>query len=377
MVYTNLIFDMKNLFCTAPITYVEPPLTKKKKNIDKKKLKAPYGSIISMLYYPPKEDESDIYFRGIRMSKKKSYWCPMCQLFNEKGKKVLSVTEGECDVSVSNLGTYISETELHTYPADTKKILFQCGECKRYLKLFQLCKIVPFLNQVTIVMSIGDIIINVMMFDINLKIAGNKSFDDAVETMRVLWEGYVYPNKNNWKLSESKGPRKTDVHFLFESVMINVDFSLGFPIDKEKLNTFMQREEFKNRVYISKYESTSSTHVNIKMHSPKPKDFYYYVLVYEKKNISKNPYFAYTDDKWYAREKPKALKYTTLIVFSSSQTILTGRYPNNMKDNYDFFVKLCNEYKSEIMESVCRPKISIREYLELCEKNNTQELLVR
>jgi hypothetical protein len=139
----------------------------------------------------------------------------------------------------------------------------------------------------------------------------------------------------------------------------------------------MQREEFKDRVYISKYESTSSTHVNIKMHSPKPKDFYYYVLVYEKKNINKNPYFAYTDDKWYAREKPKALKYTTLIVFSSSQTILTGRYPNNMKDNYDFFVKLCNKYKSEIMESVCRPKISIREYLELCEKNNAQELAVR
>jgi hypothetical protein len=360
---------MKNLFCTAPVTYVEPPLTKKKKNIDKKKLKAPYGSVISMLYFPPKEDKSGIYFRGIRMSKKKNYWCPMCQLYNENGKKIFSVVEGECDVSEKYLGTHVTETELQTYPTDTKKILFQCNECKRYLKLFQLCKIVPFLNQVTIVMSIGDIMINIMMFDINLKVAGNKSFDDAATTMRILWEEYVSPNKNNWTLSESKGPRKTDVHFLFESVMINVDFSLGFPIDKEKLNTFMQREEFKDRVFLSKYESTSSTHVNIKMYSPKPKDFYYYVLVYERGKINEEPYFAYSDDKWYSREKPKAQKYTTFIVFSSSQTILTGRYPNNMKDNYDFFVALCKEHKSEIEESVCRPKISIREYLELCEKN--------
>lgn len=394
MVYTNLKFNMKNLFCTAPITYIDPPLTKKKKNIDKKKLKAPYGAIISMLYYPPKEDKSGIYFRGIRMSKKKSYWCPMCQLYNKKGNQVLTVHEGVCDVSQENIGTYVTELELETYPEDTKKILFQCSECQRYLTLHQLCKIVPFLNQVTIVMSIGDIIINTMMFDINLKVAGNKSFNDAAETVRLLWEEYVCPNKNNWEVLESRGPRNTDVHFLFESVMINVEFALGFPIDKEKLNTLMQGEEYKDRVFLSTYESTSSTHVNIKMYSPKPDDFYYYVLVYEQKNskgytpqkklesrkntnidnlarnvqkvtdLYKLPYFAYADDKWYSRKKPKVEKYITLIVFSSSQTILTGRYANVMEDTYDFFVALANEHKSEIMEMVCRPTLSIREYLE-------------
>lgn len=390
MVYTNLHFNMKHLFCTAPITYIDPPLTKKKKNIDKKKLEAPYGAVISMLYYPPKEDKSGIYVRGVRMSKKKSYWCPMCQIYNEKGKEVLTVHEGVCEVSKENIGDHVSQTEVDTYPEGTKKILFQCTECDRYLKLHQLLKIVPFLNQVTIVMSIGDIIINTMMFDINLKIAGNKSFDDAAETVRILWEEYVRPNKNNWTLAESKGPRKTDVHFLFESVMINVDFSMGFPIDKEKLNIFMQREEFKDRVFISTYEPTSSTHVNIKMYSPTPEDFYYYVLVYEESVGNKNgkvtkgthppqklegslfepphsyksPYFAYADEKWYSRKKPKVQKYTTLIVFSSSQTILTGRYPNVMKDNYEFFVNVANENKHEILECVCRPTLSIREYLQ-------------
>lgn len=404
MVYTNLKFNMKNLFCTTPITYIDPPLTKKKKNIDKKKLQAPYGAVISLLYYPPKEDKSGIYIRGIRMSKKKSYWCPMCQLYDKKGKEIRSVHEGVCDLTHENIGTFVTKEEIDTYPKGTKKILFQCTECKRYLKLHQLLKIVPFLNQVTIVMSIGDVIINTMMFDINLKIAGNKSFDDAAETVRLLWEEYVYPNKNNWTLLESRGPRKTDVHFLFEAVMNNVDFALGFPIDKEKLNNLMQREEYKDRVFMSTYESTSSTHVNIKMYSPKPDNFYYYVLVYEAKpDISqknckgggpqkklengactslatepyfsyKDPYFAYAYDKWYSRKKPKVEKYVTLIVFSSSQTILSGRYFDVMKDTYSFFTTLANEHKSEILEYVCKPTISIREFLDAEMRKNTDKI---
>jgi hypothetical protein len=416
MAYTNVLMNednQRNFFCTTPITIIDPPLTKKKKNIDKKKLRAPYGTIISLQYYPPPNDnECGVYFRGLRMSKKKSYWCSICQLYDQKGKKLKTVGETQCDVSEEFMKSHITEYEVRTFPPDTKKILFQCSGCNRYLKLTQLGEIVPFLNQVTVVMSIGDIKINTMIFGSTIpfkgelssnvgyyyknavpttssfKIAGNKSFDNAVETIRLLWEEYIVPDGRNWTHTESRGNRSTDVHFRFETVMMNLDFSLGFSIDKKKLNNFMQKPEFKDKVFLSKYESTSVTHVNIKMYSPKPEGFLYYVLVYKKADVvqpnikvcidgyqqhnycykePKTPYFICTPEKWYnIKKKPE--KYTTLIVFSSSQTILTGRYPTNMEENYKFFVDLALKNKEEIMESVHRPKISIQEFLEQYEE---------
>jgi len=368
MVYSNVQFDQLQIFCNTPIIHIDPPLTKKKKNIEKKKLRSPYGTIISMQYYPPKENCYGIYFRGLRMSKKKTYWCPLCQLYEEKNvempTKIPTITEEDCFVREENLGKYVNEKELETYPPDTKKILFHCSECDRYLEFKQLLTIVPFLNQVTIVVSIADMMVNVMMFKNICKVAGNKSFNDSVETIMILWENYIRHDKKFWSI---EGP-KQDVHFLFDTVMVNVDFAMGFPIDKCKLNSFMQSRELKENVYISQYEPTSSTHVNIKMYSPEPQNFCYNVLVYEGGETLNNPYFASCDKKLYCKEKPETDKYTTFIVFSSSKIILTGRYAINMKQNYEFFIKTAHENRSEILETIQRPKISILDYLKQMEK---------
>ena len=56
MVYSNLSFDLMKIFGHIPVTHIVPPLTRKKKKVDKKKLKASYGSVISVQY--------DVYIRG-------------------------------------------------------------------------------------------------------------------------------------------------------------------------------------------------------------------------------------------------------------------------------------------------------------------------
>ena len=71
MVDSNLFFVLMQIFSPIPVTYIDPPLTKKKR-IDKKKLKSPYRSVISLQY--------GVYIRGIRLSKEKKYWCPTSQL---------------------------------------------------------------------------------------------------------------------------------------------------------------------------------------------------------------------------------------------------------------------------------------------------------
>ena len=262
-------------------------MTKKKKRIDKKKLKSAYGSVISLQY--------GVYICGIRLSKEKRYWCPVCQI--ENGKKILTVKE---------VVRKISEDECTEkgLPSKTQKIYFVCSECERKFEIHQLRRIVPFLNQMTIVLSIGHIIINVMMFKNSFKLAGNKTYDDAVEAVMMLWENYINPIPNAWSLHD------IDAHFMFDVVMRNVNFNIRFTIDKISLNRLMNRDEYRNHVYLSKYESTSDTHVNIKMLAEKPDNLEYNVLVYERGGIE-DPYFIQTT------EKSISVRSLCLLLFSS------------------------------------------------------------
>ena len=354
------------VFRSIPITHIDAPLTKKKKNIDKKKLEAPYGAIISL--------QHGVYVRGIRMSKKKKYWCHMCQLYDGEPDEDGCFNASQHVLSVEEIIRPVSKTESaeKRFPPKTYKIHFICRECQREFDIRQLRKIVPFLNQVTVVISIGHVIINVMMFKDNIKLAGNRSFDDGVATTMILWEDYIGCRNDTWSFRKTKNPKtgkmetSKDAHFLFELVMRNVDFKLGFPIDKKKLNRLMNRSEYKERVYLSQWESTSATHVNIKMFTKKPEDFKYDVLVYDDGGTI-DPYFIQMTEKIYARKKTVGKKFITFIVFSSAETILTGRYNQNVKEQYDFFVETVLKHRAEKEEVISKPKMSIRDYLKTIE----------
>ena len=68
MVYSNIHFETERIFKSIPITHINPPLTKKKKHIDKHKLSAPYGSIIS--------SQHNVYIRGLRDEQKEKVLVP-------------------------------------------------------------------------------------------------------------------------------------------------------------------------------------------------------------------------------------------------------------------------------------------------------------
>jgi hypothetical protein len=437
MVYSNIIIDPNKLFCLIPITIINPPLTKKKKNIDKKNLVAPYGAIIGMQLW--------IYFRGIRTSKRKKYWCPVCQLYNEENEKKFTIIEEDYPIS--------EEDKKFGYPDDTRKIFFKCIECCRYIKADKLGKIVAFLNQLTITISIGDIMINVMMFKDKYKLSGNKSLNNAIETTMILWENYILPlsKEHNINLKDSdrdislelydiltqvaRSARHSrsdvcsasvdqrekndplsegnilktellevqipniwefqknsifftenkEVHFLFELVMENVGFNIGFPINKPKLNYLMNRveiNEFINNEFvdISQLELTSATQVNIKMCSKIPDNFMYDILVYE---INKNdftiidPYIIKTKEKIYGKKKlTEKQKNITFIVFSSAEVILSGRYESNMSEMYEFFIKTVNKHKNEICEKFYAPTENILDFLKnFTEKSKIEQII--
>jgi hypothetical protein len=190
------------------------------------------------------------------------------------------------------------------------------------------------------------------MFKDNFKIAGCKSVDDAVEATMILWQDYIFPNRSLWKLKDdAKDPR-----FLFDVTMRNVDFKLGFPIERQSLNRLMNKSDYNEMVFMSRYESTSDTNVNIKMYSKKPEDFLYDCLVIPV-NTQRNPYFVHPKDNRYRnmKKKSKESKYATLIVFSSSEIILSGKYTKNMKEIYNFFIATIFGNRKMIEENLETP----------------------
>ena len=48
MSYTNVEFDLRKVFEAVPVTEVESPYTDKHKNLDKKKIRAAPGSVVSL-----------------------------------------------------------------------------------------------------------------------------------------------------------------------------------------------------------------------------------------------------------------------------------------------------------------------------------------
>ncbi len=310
MVYTNITFDIEKLFSSLHITPVDFQLTKKKRNIDKKKLRASYGSIISL--------QRDNCYRGLNLRKKKKYWCePTCRKTERRGDKEYLIN------------TVVEEPYFIEGSGDVYGVKYYCTECKNYYTIKQLGKIQTFLNQLTIVISVENVILNIMVFKDNFKVAGCKENDDAIKATLVLWNHHIknIPNytPKTFRVStqtsdilqvatgdddnkligltsqdhtQSVGVvykqnsciNEDDPQFLFKLVMMNLDFKLDFSIDRAQLNKLMNDPKYADKVHMSEYESTSHANVNIKMLKKKSPDFYFDCLVIPK-DETHAPYF--------------------------------------------------------------------------------------
>ena len=336
-IYCNVKFNRKKIFHNIPIQNynIKYDLTKKKKNIDKKKVKAPYGSIVGT--------SNGIYFRGMKFNSKK-YFCPECQIFRTKGnikKKVLTIEE-EIDEDHGN---------------EIKKIKFKCRNCEQYYDLSNHKKIVYFLNQTPIVISLGSKLFNVMMFDSTLGIQGCKKVEDAMEVVMILWEEYILKIPNSYSLLDD-GVYHQPL-FIFSESMTNVKYKLGFYIDREKINSLMNKPKYNNYIYMSQFEATGHTGVNVKMYSNKPDNMKYKTLVYNEDHFET----VYVKNNVYDKKKKK--RFNTFIVFSSSEIILSGKYYESMKESYNFFNSIIEKNKDQIKEVITQPEQDLITFLKM------------
>tara|TARA_B100000686_G_scaffold142661_1_gene150101 strand:+ start:178 stop:1062 length:885 start_codon:yes stop_codon:yes gene_type:complete len=201
-----------------------------------------------------------------------------------------------------------------------------------------------FRNALTIVMILknSDNTNKLINFKISkngkFQITGCKNILHAHCVIKYMWDLI----KDTVDLYELKDP---SFKVVFNTVMTNIDFNLGFLINRENLDKYINR----NTDYNSLLETSFGyTGVNIKIPFELDKD---------KIKLSQ---LVYKENKWVKsliepgdyinKKKPKY--YNTFLVFHSGNIIMSGMRKEFMKDSFEFFLKIIDECKDYIKEKL-------------------------
>jgi TATA-box binding protein (TBP) (component of TFIID and TFIIIB) len=197
----------------------------------------------------------------------------------------------------------------------------------------------------------------VIVFDkpINFKVCRNGTFqmtgckkhEHAELCIKYIWK-YIKDNKEIYDFT-----RGDKLETLFIPSMRNIDFSLGFLVDREKLNKYMiSQKDF----HCLLETSFGYTGVNIKI--PIVNDITKLVikkLVHVKDNIWVENMTTYTEYLDMLPEKDKNLKlkhvrYNTFLVFHSGKVIMSGLTSEFMEDIYLYFISIMRKCYDKIEE---------------------------
>lgn len=170
------------------------------------------------------------------------------------------------------------------------------------------------------------------------QITGCKSLIDAKKVLAYTWTLFNH-STNLYTMN--------DPHFkvIYNNVMTNVDFNIGFIINREAFDKYINR----NTKYNSLLETSFGyTGINIKFEITKSLD-----------NL-KIPTFTLIDKEWVEsftlykdiQNKKKKKKYNTFLVFHSGNIIMSGMVEELMKPDFIKFKNIIQECKHLIEEKL-------------------------
>ena len=291
---TNLTINIENFFKYMPITNYTPIVAKRGRKprvvVRQTIEKLPVGSIVTLKYGK--------LLRGVELKKKKSKKSNNSNNSNENTKK----SEDYFRHSVSCVMMAEDNKPLNIKVPSNGKL--QMTGCKTdehsMLAVVQLCKIMSEVEK---------------------------------------WTGE--------KLYEVNGDK---VKAIFNVVMQNKDFQLGFKINRQNLDTFINKKTNFHAIF----EASTATGINIKLvyeNNNKRKLLKMeYDSINDKQNIfeiSYDEYFNILNDK--DKEAEQETKYVTFFVFSSGHIIMSSR-PYNMEKYFYDVVKILIKNQSEFEE---------------------------
>jgi len=205
-----------------------------------------------------------------------------------------------------------------------------------------------FRNSLTIVMKIGvDKLINFKLSkNGKFQITGAKYDQHAKDCIKYFWD-IVRPCTDLYSMVG------TDFNVVFVTVMTNIDFNLGFIVNREQLDKYMNSSTLHNSLLETSFGYTG---VNIKF----PANGYRKAallpkIVYRGKwddeTMSYEQYFQGLTEKEQLKITQKD-KYTTFLVFHSGNVIMSGLDKVHMESTFNEFIGIINECKPHIEEKL-------------------------
>ena len=207
-----------------------------------------------------------------------------------------------------------------------------------------------FRNSLTIVMKIaqpnGGLPSKLINFKLSkngkFQITGSKYDEHAKDCIKYFWE-LVRPHSELYKMTGSM----FTINFL--TVMTNIDFNLGFIVNRENLDKYMNQQTKHNSLLETSFGYTG---VNIKFPAKQyPDNAVIPQLIYkgewEDSTITYGNYFKTLPQK----EQTKIIekdRYTTFLVFHSGNVIMSGLSKQYMENTFNEFLEIIGDCKSII-----------------------------
>lgn len=229
-----------------------------------------------------------------------------------------------------------------------------------------------FRNSITVVIILDKPVNFKICRNGTFQMTGCKRHEHAELCIKYIWE-YIKDKIKLYKFTRNSNINDPTLECLFIPSMRNIDFSLGFLVDREKLNKYMSPNSEDN--YISKstlHEKYFTTERNF--HCLLETSFGYTgvnIKIPLIEDIStmkvKKMWYDNTDDSWKETlttyneyldalsDKDKASKlkderYNTFLVFQSGKIIHSGLTSAFMRDSYYYFIEIMREGFDQIEE---------------------------
>jgi hypothetical protein len=234
-----------------------------------------------------------------------------------------------------------------------------------------------FLHQVTIVLVLeNNKFINIKVSSNGkFQITGCKSEQHYIDCMMHLFSNMKRIQEMTGETCFRLSNSESQLRIVFNTVMKNMDFNIGFNISREKLDRFINS----NTEFNSIFEGSISTGVNVKVQSEQINDMELLQLNYDiienKKEVLKVPYqnyFNLLEEKEKKKESNKD-KYHTFLIFASGSIIMSSRGPDMRRVFYeliDILIKNRNQFEDKTIEE---EKI-VKEVVKMKQKENIDEI---
>ena len=205
-----------------------------------------------------------------------------------------------------------------------------------------------FRNSITLVMILDKPINFKVCKNGTLQMTGCKNWEHAEMCVKQLWK-FMKEDETIYKFT-----RGTSFESMIIPSMRNIDFDIGFNVDREKLSRYMNRQ---NDLHCMMETSFGYTGVNIKIPLSQTRhdmriDKLTYIEATQEWKSEWTTYASYLDilDEKTRTSKMKGTKYNTFLVFHSCKVIFSGLTSVYMKDVYYAFVKMMQDAFEEIEE---------------------------